>query len=309
MTSTHCCLFSVVLACASPGNTQAQRQVAVDSVYGPSRISRSLLVASGSAILVGGALVGLDQAWYSQYERGPFRFFDDGAEWMGMDKAGHLFSAYTTAGWGNGLICWSGASRNTARWVGGTIGFTFLTGVEVLDGFSEGWGFSGWDMAANVAGTGSWIAQDIAWGEQRLHIKYSAHLTKFASQRPDLLGEGLAERLLKDYNGQTYWLSANLSSLFNGSRSHCTSWMNAAIGYGAEGMISARPVGSEDIGTSISPQWRRQWFLSFDLDLDRIPVRGKGWRTLLHVLNCVKIPAPAVEFSSDGVVRGHWLYF
>ena len=43
------------------------------------------------------------------------------------------------------------------------------------------------------------------------------------------------ERMLKDYNGQTYWLSANLKSFFQGS--NIPAWLNVAVGYGADGMF------------------------------------------------------------------------
>lgn len=30
-----------------------------------------------------------------------------------------------------------------------------------------GWGFSNWDMVANVTGAGLFIGQDLGWGEQQ----------------------------------------------------------------------------------------------------------------------------------------------
>ena len=53
----------------------------------------------------------------------------------------------------------------------------------------------------------------------------------------------------------------------------------------------------------------RQVLLSLDADLERIPVRGKGWRTVLFLLNCIKLPSPAIEWRSDGRVMVHGLYF
>ena len=43
--------------------------------------------------------------------------------------------------------------------------------------------------------------------------------------------------MLKDYNGQTYWLSANLKSFFK--KSNVPTWLNISVGYGAEGMFGA----------------------------------------------------------------------
>jgi hypothetical protein len=42
--------------------------------------------------------------------------------------------------------------------------------------------------------------------------------------------------MLKDYNGQTYWLSVNLHSFYKGSK--IPKWLNLAIGYGANGMLT-----------------------------------------------------------------------
>ena len=43
------------------------------------------------------------------------------------------------------------------------------------------------------------------------------------------------QQVLKDYNGQTYWLSANIWS-FN-KESNFPRWLNVAFGYGADGML------------------------------------------------------------------------
>ena len=271
---------------------------------------RTAIVTVGSTALVTGALIGLNQAWYSQYERVPFHTFNDGDEWRGMDKLGHLFSAYTTAQWGAGMFNWAGADPKVATWVGGSLGWVFLAGVEVLDGYSEGWGFSPWDMLANTAGAGLYIGQELGWGDQRFRIKYSAHLTDYAEQRPDLLGEGFAERLLKDYNGQTYWLCFSPVSFMPVKEDRrWPSWLNIAFGYGAEGMTSAS-ADTEVEGVTTDPNQRRsQFYCSLDIDLHRIPAKNKFLRTVLDVLNCIKVPAPALEFDSNGMVRGHWLYF
>ena len=155
-----------------------------------------LLVTSlvgGTAIV--GSLVALDQAWYADYDRAPMHSFDDGDEWLQVDKAGHMWTTYTVGRWGMGMLDWCGTSESTARWVGGSLGLVYMTGVELLDGTSAGWGFSWWDMAANVAGTGLLIGQDLAWQDQRITMKFSAHLTPFAAQNPDLLGSSNPERI------------------------------------------------------------------------------------------------------------------
>lgn len=251
-----------------------------------------------------GAYVALDQAWYAQYDRSAFHGFNDGHEWLLMDKTGHIWSTYAIGSWGHAVLSHCGASPSTARWAGGSIGLLFLTGVEVLDGTSSGWGFSGWDMVANTAGAGLFIGQDAAWGEQRLSLKLSAHFTDYAAMRPDLLGESPSERVLKDYNGITLWLSGNVQQLSRAKG--LPPWLNLAVGYGAEGLIGAIPSESEAI-TGMAPY--RQYYLSPDIDLTRIRTRSRTVRTLLYLLNSIKVPAPALEIRSTGKLVGHWLYF
>ncbi len=266
---------------------------------------RVIALSIGGGAAITGSLIALDNAWYDDYERTSFHFFNDGGEWLGMDKVGHAFACYTTAGWGRHLVRWTGASEGASRWIGGSIGLAYLTAVEVMDGYSAGWGFSPWDMVANVSGTALWIAQDALWREQRLKLKFSAHLTAYAEADPELLGGSTAERILKDYNGQTYWLSFNPL----GARSdRWPRWLDLSLGYGAEGMISGSPGDDPEAGPAADER-RSQFYASLDVDLRRLPVRGKGWRTLLTALNCIKVPAPALEIDSNGNVAGHWIYF
>ena len=268
-----------------------------DSLVQPTfRPGRTWLVAGGSGLAITGSLVALDQAWYSKYERVPFHFFNDGNEWQGMDKAGHAFATYTVGRWGDALLGWCGTSRSVRTWAGGTIGLAYLTAVEYMDGRSAEWGFSWWDMAANAGGSALFIGQELGWHEQRVTLKYSAHLTAYAEQRPEVLGSGLSERILKDYNGCTFWASANLRAF--GARG-LPRWLNMAAGYGAEGMLHADG----------DPGQYRQFFLSPDISLTRIPVKSKLWRTVFFALDVIKIPLPTLEFRSDGKVVGHALYF
>lgn len=258
--------------------------------------ARRLGTVAGGGAIIAGTLISLDRAWYSQYDRGRFHLFNDGSEWLQMDKVGHSFATYTVGAWGHGLMRWCGYSEKTSVWIGGSVGLAYLTAVEYMDGRSVEWGFSVWDMTANVAGTGLYIGQQLAWKEQRITFKYSAHLTDYARQRPNVLGEGLSERILKDYNGCTYWLSVNpLAFGWKG----LPVWLNMAAGYGAEGMLNA----------DANPDQHRQFYLAPDIDLTRIPTKSKLVRTVLFTLNCVKVPMPTLEFNGNGRVKAYALYF
>lgn len=257
---------------------------------------RAWAVGGGAGVLAVGSLIALDQAWYADYDRGPFHFFDDSGEWLQMDKAGHAWTTYTLASYGHAAFRWAGMPEKRSVWIGGSLGWAYLAGIEYLDGRSAEWGFSWSDLAANTFGTGLFIAQQLGWKEQRIGLKYSAHLTDYAALRPDVLGSTAPERILKDYNGATVWLSANLQAF------GCTGlppWLNVAVGYGAQGMLNAQG----------DPGAYRQFYFAPDIALCRIPVKSKLWRTVFFVLDRVKVPLPTLELREGGSLRGHWLYF
>ena len=250
-------------------------------------------------------LVGLDQLWYADYPRSKFQTIDDADEWLQMDKLGHTFSAYQLGKVGADLLKWSGVSKKDQLIYGATLGFTFLTAVEVLDGYSAEWGFSWSDMAANAAGTGLYVGQELLWQEQRILMKYSFHQTKYASQRPDKLGDGFLEEVLKDYNGQTYWLSANLNSFIKSSK--LPDWLNVAIGYGADGMLTGK---NEMVNNLLISQNRqRQYYLSLDVDLSKIKTNSRLLRSLFDVFNMIKVPFPTLEFNDKNGLKFHYIYF
>lgn len=259
---------------------------------------RRNLVVISEASLAGITLIGLNQLWYSDFDRSKFHTINDNDEWLQMDKFGHVFTSYQLGKHGVQLLDWSGVSEKNQLLYGATLGFTFLTAVEVLDGFSKEWGFSWGDIVANGAGTGLYIGQELLWKEQRIALKYSFHQTKYASQRPDKLGHTYLEQTLKDYNGQTYWLSFNLHSFFKNSK--IPKWLNIAIGYGAEGMLT----GVEDIDNQVltSNSRYRQYYLSFDVNLNGIRTNSKLLKSIFDVFNMIKIPFPTLEINKNGGV-------
>jgi hypothetical protein len=184
-----------------------------------------------------------------------------------------------------------------------------MTMIELLDGHSEKWGFSKGDMLANLAGCLLFEGQQLMWGQQRISLKYSYHGTIFPSYHPAELGSNLPQRMLKDYNGQSYWLSFNIASFLPAS-SNFPRWLNVSAGYGAEGMIGAVKNPTEINGKPI-PAFRRyrQFYLSFDTDLYRLDGVSPLASTLLKVNRTVKTPAPALEWNEVDGMKFHFFYY
>lgn len=258
-------------------------------------------VLIGQGILTATAMIGLYDLWYKDFEQSSFHFKDDSQHWLQMDKAGHLHSAYHLTRLSADLMAWSGTTKKTQLIYGALYAQTFLTTVEIFDAFSKNWGFSLTDFGANLLGTGLYVSQELIWQEQRIIPKYSFMQSEFARNRPDVLGNNLSQQLLKDYNGQTYWLSLNLKSFLKQDK--IPAFLNIAIGYGAENMLTAT---KNNFGTE---QRYRQFYLSFDIDLQRIPTNKQWLKTIFSLLNVIKVPFPTLELSTNNVVKWHWIYF
>lgn len=263
----------------------------------------TVFITEGTIASLG--IIGLNELWYKDYPRSNFHTINDGSEWLQMDKIGHAFSTYQLARLGADALEWSGENDRNQLLYGATAGFVYLTAIEILDGYSKEWGFSWSDMGANAAGTSLYIGQELLWEEQRILIKYSFNRSNYASQRPNVLGDRFLQEMLKDYNGQTYWLSVNLKSFFK--KSKLPEWLNMAFGYGATGMLT----GESDTENILFPNQSRsrQFYLSFDVDLTKIRTNSNLLRTLFSLFNVLKIPFPAMEFTDKNDIKFHAISF
>lgn len=305
-----CKLVLVLLLFATQGQSQAWWQQA-DSLK-PKRV---VLATSAQAVTYTSTLTGLYFLWYASYDQSNFHFFDDLQTWHQMDKMGHITTSYQI---GDGLYRinrWTGLPHKKAMRRSLLLGYSYQLVVEVFDGFSDAWGFSYSDQIANTLGTTTfWIQQEI-WDEQRIKWKYSFWPSKLgngntpeAQRAENLYGTSLTEKWLKDYNGQTYWLSANIWSLA-GKPDNFPRWLNVALGYSASGLLGAER-NSWDIDDQVytsSVERGRQLVLSLDIDLykARLP---KFLEFVKPVFGLIKFPFPALEWNTTQGFKGHLLY-
>ncbi len=282
----------------------------------PYNKKRIKLITATNIVGYGAALIGLNAAWYSKYPRSAFHFFNDDAEWLQIDKAGHIYSAYMESNASMELWRWAGLPRKERIWIGGLSGVAYQSIIEILDGFSAEYGFSLGDFTANILGSAAFISQELAWDEQRIKIKFSFHKKNYGEADLDaranqLYGKTEIERFIKDYNAQSYWLSGNIHSFFPETK--LPRWLNISVGYGAEGMFGGtKNVAYDKSGNLVFDRTDirryRQWYLSPDVDFTKIRTHKKAVKILLFVLNSFKFPAPTLEFSK-GSFKGHWMVF
>lgn len=268
--------------------------------------TRFIPVSAGIATVWTGSITVLSQVWYSDYEKVGFHSFDDFDNWLQMDKMGHVFTAYHLSRTSAKLYRWTGLSQRKSAWLGAGIGWGYQFSFELLDARSSGWGFSWSDLSANTIGSGLFLTQEL-WGkEQFVTLKFSYHPTEYAAFRPAILGATSAERLLKDYNGQTYWLNFSPGAIWKGSR--IPPWIAISIGYSSD----AKLVGDQESYTTADGQRtfhaQREFALSLDLDVSKLPIRKPWLRKALSPFNVIKIPFPALVWRGD-TCYGKLLYF
>lgn len=265
---------------------------------------RLIYTSAATGTVWAGSIIGLSQVWYKNYQKTSFHTFDDSKEWLQMDKAGHVFAAYHLSDKTFRLFRWTGLNRKKSAWIGAGVGWGYQLSFEMLDAQSSGWGFSWSDVAANTAGSGLFLAQELLWKEQYLKLKFSYSPSRYAPYRPEVLGSTFPERLLKDYNGQTYWLSLSPGTVL--PRTRIPEWIALSVGYS----VDAKLKGLENIyyrdGEALRA--RREFILSLDVDVTKLPVRRKWVKKALSPFNVIKIPFPALVWRGQ-TLYGRWLYF
>lgn len=249
---------------------------------------------------------GLQKLWYSQAPPSSFHFFNDNQTWLQIDKVGHGFSAYHL-GLGNAAaLRWTGLNSRKAHLWGGLSGFVFLAGIEVMDGYAAQYGFSRGDIWANFSGSLLLVGQELLWREQRIMPRFSYHPSPYRRYNPSLLGKNHLEGLFKDYNGQTYWLSADMAALTGWQA--WPEWLHLAAGYGGTGMLFNR---QPNIRNAQYPGivFQRQFYLAPDIYLPALQAEKPFWRAVFKASRFIKIPAPTLAYSRHGGLRWHWLFF
>lgn len=271
---------------------------------------RTAFISGGIAAGWTGSILALKNVWYKESWTNDFHTFDDSRQWLGMDKAGHVFTGHLIAKNISSVYRWSGVNRKKSLLIGSSVAFGYLTSLELLDGYSEKWGFSWSDISANAMGIGWHMWQELLWEEQRIKLKFSAHLSPYAQHRPNTLGGTISERLLKDYNGQTYWLSITPGQFMNESSSF-PKWLSFSFGYSIDeklhGDFNSFTVLTGKPGLKTFNA-KSQYLFSLDIDFEGFNPKRKWLNTLFKVINHVKIPFPAVILS-DGKLEVSSIYF
>lgn len=323
-------LLCLLLTCLLIGATNAQNTfqhfITPSDTFNQKRFNSAAIFAGSTYTAFS---VGLYNIWYKQYEQTSFQFFDDWNEWNNMDKMGHFYTAYF-----QGVLChqgarWTGLNKKKSILTGVILGTLFQSTIETMDGFSEKWGFSVYDVVYNTAGVGAFVAQQWYWDEQRIHFKVSSYNRSYNTERifdvtgatfstienraDQLFGSSFGERFLKDYNAQTLWASVNIHS-FLAEGNKFPKWLNIAFGTGSEnlfgGFENKWSIEDHDFDLHLDdfPRYR-QFYIGLDVDLTRLGIKNYYVKSAMRILNIFKLPGPAIEFNTLGEIKFHLIHF
>lgn len=274
----------------------------LDSISHINKKRLTIVLVGVNATYVG-SMIALNEIWYKNSPRSPFHFFNDNSEWLQMDKAGHFTTAFHESIFAVKTLQWAGVPDRKAKIYGSLAGFIYQSPIEILDGYSAEYGASWGDLTANASGSILSMGQYLLWDEIRIQPKFSFHRTSLSKVNPNLLGSSLNEEVIKDYNGQTYWLSFNFYS-FMKKETKFPKWLNLSLGYGINNMVRAQK--NQSIAMGYTPY--RQYYLSLDFDLSKVNTKRKWIKYVLYPLNFIKVPFPTLEYSNNKF-RFHPLYF
>ena len=297
--------FLIAFLCIVMQLAEAQHFLPPSEVYRQDRLKKVVIT---EAAITTALSVGLYFLWYKKFPRSRFHFFNDNREWLQMDKAGHATTAYNVGVLQYDMMRWCGVKKNDAIIIGSATALGGLTIIELLDGFSTHWGFSKGDMLANLVGTAIFASQQRWWDQQRITMKFSAHLSPYAQYHSGELGNSFTSRILKDYNGQSYWLSFNIRS-FLPSSSRFPVWPALSLGYGADGMTGGH-YNPEMVKDKPAPHFERtrRFMLSADADLFRVHSAAPA-DAATYMLKPFKFPSPTLEINSRGKAKLYPVYY
>jgi hypothetical protein len=229
--------------------------------------------------------------WWKDQRRF-FKFAEDGYYAKDIDKISHIYTANVFTEITAADYEWAGISPGKSLLWGAITAMAYETYIEINDGFAPIWGFDWTDMGANIAGALYPFLQKEIPVLQNFTFKWSF--------KPNWLKSKVNNQndLLDDYTNMTFWLGISPKGLLpKDMAKYYPAFLGVAVG------LSLKNANHQTGGTLAY----REWYLSLDYDITKLPGDTKFLKTLKKILNFYHFPAPAVRVSPSGIWYG--LYF
>jgi len=209
----------------------------------------------------------------------------------GADKLGHAFSFYVSTRLMTTGFQWAGHNRKEAAQLAGLTSGVLSLGVEIMDGFTEEYGFSTEDLIMNLSGIGLGAVLESypQWDDLvDIRIKYwpSDDARRLQDYDP-----------VADYSGQTYLLITKASGIPTLRQHQFLRYFELAVGYGTRGY-------QPNDGTDTQPTSRNLYYgLSLNLSqllndtLFKKQNKPRTQKVTENVLEYLQMPGTALLFK------------
>lgn len=275
----------------------SDREILIPAEHLPHRVNkRRLYVISGATgAWLSGVYIAHIEPWWSGKKEG-FRFKNDwyGNFWREQDKLGHIYGNILLTRFTAATFQFAGVSRRKALWTGFGVSTAFYTALELTDAGFADWGFSLPDYVANLIGAGYPLAQEYWKPLQHFNLKWSYWFSQYYDQpvSPNRRFRDYQPYtyISGDYDGMSFWLSANINELLPASaEKYWPDWLAIAVGYGAKNLPQSNP----------DPKYRELYF-ALDYNLEARPGEAAWQKMLKSTLNIFHFPSPGIRITRDG---------
>lgn len=248
---------------------------------------RLAIVTGASAAILGGIYYRWKTAWWNEGTTN-FHIYYNYTYIDNVDKVGHLYGGILfTECFGVGLR-WAGLNEESSLLYGGIISTLIYTGVELKDGFAPTWGFDPLDLGASVIGAFYPYTQAKIPFLKNFNFKWSYYPSNSIYYNNMNKQSRNNQFFNDDYEGQTFWLTANLKNLMPQKiNSFLPDFLNLALGISVENL--ADPLNKH-----------RVLILSPDIDITKLIQTDSGiLKEILRLLNYIHLPLPAIRISPN----------
>ncbi len=241
--------------------------------------TKSLLIYGGLTLAAGiGVHIYQSNAWWRN-QNSHFHFENDNKYALQIDKYGHYYGAYLLGHIFSSTLEASNLDLESSYQYGALLSFLFQMYVEVEDGFGPNWGFSPGDAAADLLGSTYFLSQ---YYFPVLH-NFQPRLSYWPTEK--VLSGKTNAIIIDDYEGQTFWMSIRMKDLLPESLAHYwPAFLMLAVG------TDARNLDGHGGG-------EREYFLSFDIDYDVLPLHGEFGQWVKNTLGLFHFPMPGIRLS------------
>ncbi len=253
--------------------------------------------ATTVAFMVSQHIYQANTIWKDQAE---FKIIEDGQYALYADKAGHIFGGYIMSYAYTEFLSSAGVSWELSNIIGATIGLSYQTYVEILDGYGSNFGFSPSDFYANLFGSSFFLAQH--------YVPFLQNFTpKFMYVPADAHGE-MKRRphfaFIDDYSSHTMWMSVNVHNILGKEyNQYWPKWLQLSFGYAVRNLCDPNDPNfdcSDSYAVNGIVHGDRKFIIALDYNLaELIPEVGAPFDWFIQSLNYVKLPSPAIEFGEQ----------